>query len=139
MREKELLFISSYCYSLTGGNSVLYATVITLSCIVFVLLVVIGVFIWRLRRALPESRATTADKSITDNVRQSVSPRDQQMPEPDSYMELSPRPFEGQPPGPSVYKSLQGKDKNDEYYNVGFKDGKDEQEEIYHEIGNAQC
>ena len=136
LREKELLFISSYCYSLTGGNSVLYATVVLLSCIVFVLLVVIGVFIWRLRRALPKNRATTADKSIKG---QSVSPRDQQMPEPDSYMELSPRPFEGQPPGPSVYKSLQGKDKNDEYYNVEFKDGKDEQEEIYHEIGNAQC
>ena len=88
---------------------------------------------------MPENRATTADKSITDNIGQSISPRDQQMPEPGSYMELSPKPLEGQPPGPSVYKSLQGKDENDEHYNVGFNDGKDEQEEIYHEIGNAQC
>ena len=54
-------------------------------------------------------------------------------------MELSRRPLEGQSPGPSGYISVQGKDKNNEYYNVGFNDGKEEQEEIYHEIGNAQC
>ena len=85
---------------------------------------------------MPKNRATTADKSIKS---QSVSPRDQQTPEPCSYMELNPRPLEGQLSGPSVYQSLQGKDKNDNFYNVGFNDGKDVQEEIYHEIENAQC
>jgi len=51
-----------------------------------------GVLIWRLRRALPENRATTVDKSIAHNVGQSVSLRDQQMSEPGSYMELRPMP-----------------------------------------------
>lgn len=133
------MFISIYCYSLTDGKSVFYATVITLSCIVFISLVVNGVLIRRLRRALPENRATTADKSIADNGCQSVSPRDQHMSEPSSYMELRPRPLEGQSPGPPEYKSLQGKDEDTEYYNVGFNEGKDGQEEIYLEIGNASC
>jgi len=61
------------------------------------------------------------------------------MSEPSSYMELRPRPLEGQSPGPPEYKSLQGKDENTEYYNVGFNEGKDGQEEIYLEIGNASC
>ena len=103
----------------------------------FVLLVIIGVLVWRLRRALPNNRATTADKSITDNLGQSVSPRGQDMSEPGSYMELSPRPLEGQSPEPPEYKSLHGEDKSNEYYNVSFNEGKNEQEEIYHEIVNA--
>lgn len=121
---------------MTGGN---IATVITLSCIVFILLAVIGVLIWRLRRALLENRATTANQSITDNVGRSVSPRNQQVPEPDCYMELLPRPLEGQAPGPPAgYQSVQHKDKNNDYYNVGFNDRKYKQEEIYHEVRNAQ-
>ena len=99
----------------------------------------IGVSVWRLRRALPENRATTANKSISDDVGQNVSPRDQHMSEPGSYMELRPRPLEGQLPGPPEYKSLQQKDKDTEYYNVVFNEGKDGQEEIYHEIGNGSC
>ena len=83
---KELLFISNYCYSLTDGNSILYATVITLSCILFVLLVVIGELCRRAKQHLKS--------------RQGVSPRDQQMSEPGSCMELSPRALERQSPGP---------------------------------------
>ena len=131
------MFISSDCYSLTDGNSVLYATVITLSCMLFVLLVVIGVLVWRLRRALPNNTSSTEDKSITDDVGQGVSPPDQHLSEEGSYLELSPRALEGQSSGPPEYKSLQSKDEDTEYYNVGFNDGKDDQEDIYHEIGNA--
>ena len=135
--KKKLLFISSYCYSLTDGNSFLYATVITLSCMLFVLLVVIGVLVWRLRRALPNNASSTEERSITDDVGQGVSPRDQHMSEQGSYLELRPRALEGQSPEPPEYKSLQSEDENTEYYNVGFNEGKDDQEEIYHEIGNA--
>ena len=95
------------------------ATVSTLSCIVFILLVIIGVLIWRLRRALPINRATTTDNVITNKVGQPDSPRDQHVSEPDSYMELHPRPSERQSHAPPEYTSLQGKDKNTEYYNVG--------------------
>ena len=175
------------------------STVITFSSIVFVLLVVIGVLIWRVRRALPNNRTTTADKAITENVGPPDSPRDQHVSEPGSYMELHPRSSEGQSHAPPEYKSLQGRNKNPEYcnvgfskrgsgrklgsqhdqlvsepaaymelqprpsegqshalpeykslqdtnknpvyYNVGFNQGnkRDKQEEIYDEIGNAQC
>ena len=76
--------------------------------------------IWRARRALPINRATTADKVIADNIGQPDSPRDQHVSEPGSYMELHPRPSEGQSHAPPEYTSLQGKDHNTEYYNVGF-------------------
>ena len=115
--------VSTGFYFLTDAKLTYNATVITLSCIVFVLLVIIGVLIWRARRALPINRATTTDKVITDNVGQPDSPRDQHGSEPDPYMELHPRPSEGQSRAPPEYKSLQGKNKNTEYYNVGFSKG----------------
>ena len=87
-------------------------------CPVFVLLVVIGVLIWRLRRASPDNRATTTDKV---NTSQPDSLRDQPVSEPGSYMELHPRPLEGQTRAPPENKSLQGRNKNSEYYNVGCK------------------
>ena len=96
------------------------ATVSTFSCIVFILLVIIAVLIKRARRALPINRETTTNKVITDKVGQPDSPRDQHVSEPDSYMELHPRPLDGQSHAPPEYTSLQGKDKNTEYYNVGF-------------------
>lgn len=98
------------------------ATVITLSCIVFVLLVVIGLMIWRARRALPNNRATTAaDKAITDSVGKPDSPHDEQVSEPGLYMELHPRPSEGRLRATPEYMSIQGRNKNSDCYNVGFK------------------
>ena len=140
-KKEKFLFISSCCYSLTDGNIVFYATVVTLSCMLFVSLVVIGVLMWRLRRALPDNRATTVDKAITDNVGQSVSSCDQHLSEPGSYMELHSMPSEEQSCEPPEYTALRDTNENPEYYNMGFNEGnkRDEQEEIYHEIGNAQC
>ena len=94
------------------------ATVVTFSCIVFVSLVIIGALIWRLRRASPINKTTTTDKVITDSAGQPDSP--QPVSEPGLYMDLHPRPLEGQSGAPAQYKSLQGKGKNTEYYNVGF-------------------
>ena len=99
----------------------------------------IGVLVWRLRRALPENRATTASKSITDDVGQNASPCDQRMSERGSYMELRPRPLERQSPEPPEYKSLLHKDENTEYYNVGLNKGEDGRGEIYQEIRNDSC
>ena len=96
------------------------ATVSTLACIVFILLVIIAVLIWRARRVLPNNRATTTHKVITDNVGQPDSPRDQHESEPGSYMELHPKPSEGQSHAPPEYTRLLGKDENTEYYNVEF-------------------
>ena len=86
----------------------------------FVSLLVIGVLIWRVRRALPNNRTTAADKAIIDNVGPPDSPRDQHVSEPGLYMELHPRSSEGQSHAPPEYKSLQGRNKNPDYCNVGF-------------------
>ena len=120
---------------------ILRAAVVPLSCIVFVLLVVIGVFIWRTRRAEPNNRTTTANKTITDDIGQPKSPRAQHVSEPGVYMELHPRPTDGQSGAPAEYQTLQGRHMTSGFYNVGFKEGrkKEEDEEVYDEVGKSQC
>ena len=76
--------------------------------------------IWRFRRASPINKASATDKVITDSAGQPDSPLDQPVSEPGLYMDLHPRPLEGRSRVPAEYKSLQGKGKNTEYYNVGF-------------------
>ena len=89
-----------------------------LSCTVFVLLIVIGALIWRLRRAVPNNKTTTVDNGITDTV----SPGNPQVSEPGVYMELHPSPSQGQSRAPE-YQSLQDSHVTLDYYNVGFKRG----------------
>ncbi|KAJ7358805.1 Cell adhesion molecule [Desmophyllum pertusum] len=122
-------------------HNIFIASVIALSCIVFVLVVVIGVLIWRLRRTVANNRTTTSGKAFTDDVGQPDSPRDQHVSEPGSYMELHPRPLQEQLPTAPHYQALQGKNEAPEYYNVGFnKENKEKEDtEIYDEIGNARC
>ena len=119
------------------AHHILRVAVIALSCIVFVLLVVIGVLIWRIRRAEPNNR-TTVNKVISDNIGQPKSPRAQHVSEPGVYMELGTRPTDGQ--SPAEYQTLQGSHVTSGYYNVGFKEGskKTEDEEVYDEVGNSQ-
>ncbi|KAL9950691.1 hypothetical protein ACROYT_G043230 [Oculina patagonica] len=119
-------------------NSIFNAYSIALSCVVFVLLVVIGVLIWRLRRAVPHNRTTTTDKIITDDIGKPDLPRDQHMSVPDSYMELHPRPSESQSFSPPDFKSAHDTNKNPGYYNLGLNKGNDgnDNEETYEEIMN---
>ena len=104
-------------------QNILQASTIALSTLVFVLLTVIGVLVWRLRRTVPNNKASTADKDVTDNVGQARSSRAQHVSEPGVYMELHPRPSEGQSRAPSEYQTLQGRHMTSECYNVGFKEG----------------
>ena len=117
----------------------LRVTVIVLSCLVFVSLVLNGVLIWRLRRAVPNNRETV-DKAIKDGGGQHDLPRDQHVSEPGSYMELHPR-SQGQSRAPSEYQTLQGRHVTSGYYNVAFKERNrgNQNEEVYAEIGNEQC
>ena len=105
------------------------------------LLVSIGVLIWRLRRAQASNRTATAKKSTIRDTVQSVFPLEQHVSEPGSYMELRPRPSEGQTRVPLEYQSLQGSRVNAGYYNVvpekGNKRGSNE--EIYEEIELSDC
>ena len=75
------------------------------------------------------------------NGRKRNSPHDQHVSEPATYMELQPRPSEEQSHALPEYKSLQGTNKNPGYCNVGFNEGnkRDKLEELYDEVGNAQC
>ena len=114
---------------------ILRVAVISLSCIVFVLLVVIGVLIWRIRRAEP------ANKAINDDIGQPKSPRVQHVSDPGVYMELQPRPTDGHSRAPAEYLTLQGRHMTSGYYNGGFKAGgkKEEDEDVYDEVGSGQC
>ena len=76
-----------------------------------------------MRRTVPNNKASTADKDVTDNVGQARSSRAQHVSEPGVYMELDPRPSEGQSRAPSEYQTLQGRHMTSKCYNVGFKEG----------------
>lgn len=120
---------------------ILRVAVIAMSCIVFILLVVICVLIWRIRRAEPIKRTTTTNKAITDDIGQPKSPRAQHVSEPGEYMELHPTPTHGQSHAPAEYQTLPGRHMILGFYNGGFKAGskKEEDEEVYDEVGNGQC
>ncbi|XP_066015791.1 hemicentin-1-like isoform X2 [Pocillopora verrucosa] len=122
-------------------QSIFRANDIIWSWIVFLLLVLIGVLIWRLRRAQASNRPATAKKATIRDTVQSVFPLEQHASEPASYMELRPRPSEGQTRVPPEYQSLQGSHVNAGYYNVvpegGNKRGSNE--EIYEEIELSDC
>ena len=105
------------------------------------LFIVIGVLAWRLRRTVPNNKALTADKNINDNFGQARSSRAQHVSEPGVYMELHPRPSEGQSRAPAEYQTLQGRHMTSGYYNTGFMGGnrKKEDKEVYDNIENDQC
>ena len=143
-------FVSTQCTSIylyifftfwTDVQSIFRVNDIIWSWIVFLLLVLIGVLIWRLRRAQASNRPATAKKATIRDTVQSVFPLEQHASEPGSYMELRPRPSEGQTRVLPEYQSLQGSHVNAGYYNVvpegGNKRGSNE--EIYEEIELSDC
>ena len=111
------IFISgvNLSYFLTGECQVLRTAVIALCCIVFVLLIVIGGLIWRLRRTELNKKATTVNSGIP------APSGGHQVSEPGVYMELHPRTPEGKSREPSEYQSLEDTQVTSSYYNVGFK------------------
>ena len=138
-------WISIYLYifftSWTDVQSIFGTNDIVWSWIVFLLLVLIGALIWRLRRAQASNRLATAKKATIKDTVQSVFPLEQHASEPGSYMELRPRPSEGQTRLPPEYQSLQGSHVNAGYYNVVPKEGnkRGSNEEIYEEIELSNC
>jgi len=85
------------------------------------------------------------DKTDSPNKRTTAagrhnSVRNHHVSEPGIYMELHPRPSEGESRAPLEYQTLQDKNTVPGYYNVGFERGdKAENEEVYDEIGSAQA
>ena len=122
-------------------QSIFRANDIIWSVIVFPLLVLIGVLIWRLRRAQASNRPATAKKATSRDTVQSVFPLEQHASEPGSYMELRPRPSEGQTRVLPEYQSSQGSHVNAGYYNVVPEEGnkRGSNEEIYDDIVLSDC
>ena len=136
-----------------------------MSCVVVLLLIVIALLLWRLKRASP-NKVNSQDKYTRgegDHVVFHETPHNQGS-EPGTYMELHPRQSEGESRAPPEYQTLRGPKANPEYcnassnkgstaqkmhqgknitpgyYNVGFKRGKAAQdEEVYEEIGGAHA
>lgn len=120
-------------------HHILRAVVIALSCVVFLQFVVIAFLIWRQKRAMP-GKTNTSDNCTTSEGERHRSPSDYHISEPGVYMELHPRPLEGQSRGPSEYQALQGKNTTPSYYNVSSNRGNKAQvEEAYENIGYAQA
>lgn len=122
---------------LTGFSSIYLFIIIALSCLVLVVLIAVGLLTWRLRRAVNNKRETTPQRDIS--VEQHDSTRDQHVQEL-SYMELKPGAPEDLPRATHNYQSPQSADASSAHCNVGFNRGNNNQEdEVYYEIGNAQC
>ena len=107
----------------------LFAAVIALSSIVFFSLIVNGTLIWRLRRAEPNNRTTMVNSGIP------VPSGVHQASETGVYMELQPRPSDGQPREPPEYQSLDDRRVTQDYYNMGVsEESLDEKGEIYENV-----
>ena len=126
------------CFFLTDQQHILRAVVIALSSVVLLQLIVIAFFLWRQRRAKPD-KTDRLNKCSTAADRND-SARDHRVSDPGVYMELHPRPSEGESRAPLEYQTLQVKNTVPGYYNVGFKRrDKAQNEEVYDEIRSAQA
>ena len=125
-----LVFFTCYfAFLVTGPSSIYRIIVIALSCIVFVLLVAVGVLTWRLTRALMNKREKPQERSTSYGVDQLETPRDQHMSQGDEYLE----PLEVMPPATSHYQSLHTNNTSAKYGNAVSNNETDnsQEDELY--------
>ena len=128
----------SLSYFFIDQYLVFRVTVIAFSCVAFLLLIVIGLLLWRLRRVLPR-KASTLDKYSGDKSGRHDTSRNEHVSEPGPYMELKPRTLEGQSHAVPEYQELQSKKEATGYYNLGvIGEKRSGDEEVYEQIGAAQ-
>lgn len=103
--------------------------VIALSCIVFVLLIAVGLLTWRLCRALMNKRENTPERSTSYGIEPHDTPRDKHVSPGDEYCE----PFGVTPPATSNYQSLHKNGTSAKYSNgvSNTETNKDQEEELY--------
>ncbi|XP_022808476.1 uncharacterized protein LOC111345457 [Stylophora pistillata] len=122
----------------TDTQSILLAGIIALSFIVFVLLIIICGLIWQRRRAVPNKTIQSNEEIDFDGVKSSPYQlsSNEQASDPNTYMELKPRPSNQESHVPSEYQSLQEKPESPGYYNMGLQreSGEKQNEEVYEEI-----
>ena len=102
------------------------------------MLIVIGLLLWRLRRASTR-KANTSDKYSGDKSGRHDTSRNKHVSEPGPYMELKPRTLEGQSHTVPEYQELQSKKETPVYYNLGvIREKRPGDEEVYEQIATAQ-
>ena len=124
-----------------SGNKTLLGVVIGLSCLVFILVIVIVWLFWRLRRSVPK-KCDKLDSINSAKVDSQFEKRrirhNGQESEPSSYMELIPRPGHGkQTAAAAEYESLQYANRSPAYRNLGFKSK--EEDQIYENVEIPQA
>ncbi|PFX30093.1 Down syndrome cell adhesion molecule-like [Stylophora pistillata] len=119
-------------------QSIFFASVIALSCIVVVLLIIICGLIWQYRRAVHYKRIQRKQRVDFDGVKSSHDQQssDEHASDPNTYMELKPWPSTQESEVPTEYQSLQEKPEKQGYYNVVLQkeSGGKRNEEVYEEI-----
>ena len=120
-------------------QSIFLASVITLSCAVVLLLIIVCGLIWQQRRAVPSERIQGKEKVDFDGVKSSPDRQfnDEPASDPNTYMELKTRPSNHEESHvPTEYQSLLEIPKNLEYYNVVLQreNGGKQNKEVYEEI-----
>lgn len=129
--------LPSPSYVFIDQSLVFRVTVIAFSCVAFLLLIVIGLLLWKLRRPFTR-KANTSDKYTCDKSGRHDTSRDEHVSEPGSYMELKPRTLEGQSRAAPEYQELKSKKETPEYYNLGVSRGQTSaDEQVYEPVGTA--
>ena len=122
-------------------QSIFLASVITLSCAVVVLLIIVCGLIWQQRRAVPSERIQGKEKVDFDGVKSSPDRQSNDEPasDPNTYMELKARPSNHEESHvPTEYQSLLEIPKETwmKPYNVVLQreNGGKQNKEVYEEI-----
>jgi len=116
-------------FLVTGLFNIYRIIFIALSCIVFVLLIAVGVLAWRLKRALMNKREKTPEGGTVYEGKQHDTPRDQHVSQGDGYME----PLKVMPPVTSHYQSIHRNGISAKYGNVAsnIETDNDQEDELY--------
>lgn len=122
-------FLHFSSFLVTGLVNSYRLIVIALCCIVFVLLIAVGLLTWRLCRALKNKRENTPERSTSYKVEPHDTPRDKHVSLGDEYCE----PFGVMPPATSHCQSLHKNGISAKYSNVvsNTETKKVQEEELY--------
>jgi len=123
-----MCFFFAVVVRFTGFSNICRIIVIALSCIVLVLLIAVGLLIWRLTRALISKREKTHEGGTSHEVEHDETPLDQHVSQGDGYLE----PLEVMSPAISHLQSIHTNGASAKYENVVSKSKTDNGEE--HEL-----
>ena len=118
-----------FSFLVTGLSNIYRIIVIALSCIVFVLLIAVGLLTWRLTRAVTKKREKTPEVGTSYKGMQHETPLDQHASLGDGYLE----PLEVMSSATSHYQSIHRNRTSAKCGNVVSNSGTDngEEDELY--------